>query len=75
MSGGNGSDNLDHAAVIQDIMNNAGIAAAASKVAPQKHPDFDGSNCVKCGDELPLVRLAYGRIRCVTCQTILEKRR
>lgn len=75
MSNSNGNDNLDHASVIQDAINNSGIAAASLKVAPEKHPDFDGSNCVKCGEELPSVRLAYGRIRCVTCQTILEKRR
>ena len=72
---GSGSDSLDQAAVIQDMINNKGIAAAALKTAPQTHPDFDGKNCVACGDELPPVRLAYGRIRCVICQTILERRR
>ena len=70
-----GSDSLDHAADIQDAMNNAGIADAALKTAPQTHPDFDGENCVTCGDELPQVRLAYGRIRCVICQTKIERRR
>ena len=74
MSGGsNGSDSLDKAAEIQDTMNNAGIAAAALQTAPEKHPDFDGANCVTCGDEMPPVRLAYGRIRCVICQTKLER--
>lgn len=74
-SNSNRSDNLDQASAIQDVMNNSGIAAAALKVAPEKHPSFDGENCVNCGDAMPVVRLAYGRIRCVTCQTILEKRR
>lgn len=74
-SNSNGSDNLDQASVLQDVMNNAGIAQAAFKVAPETHPLFDGETCIKCGDELPAARLALGRIRCVTCQTILEKRR
>ena len=70
-----GSDSLDHASDIQDNINKAGIAAAALRTAPQTHPDFDGVNCVTCGDELPQVRLAYGRIRCVICQTAIERRR
>jgi RNA polymerase-binding transcription factor DksA len=74
-SNSNGSDNLDQAAVIQDVINNAGIAAAATKVAPEKHPLFDGESCIKCGDGIPPARLAMGRIRCVICQTILEKKR
>lgn len=74
-SNSNGSDNLDQAADMQDAMNNAGIAAAASRVAPERHPLFDGENCIKCGNEIPAVRLAHGKIRCVTCQTVLEKRR
>ena len=77
MSGGdgNGSDSLDKASEIQDTINNAGIAAAALRVAPEKHPDFDGKHCVTCGEDMPPVRLAYGRIRCVHCQTILERRK
>lgn len=69
------SDSLDHAAVIQDVMNSAGILASALRVAPQSHPDFDGKSCIKCGCEIPTSRLSMGRIRCVNCQTILEKRR
>lgn len=44
------------------------------KVAPEKHPDFDGENCIDCGNEVPIERLRLGRIRCVYCQTELEKR-
>lgn len=75
MSGDNHSDNLDQAAFIQDIINNTGVAKAALQVAPQTHPDFDGKNCVNCEDSLPKVRLTMGRIRCVACQTLLEKKR
>jgi RNA polymerase-binding transcription factor DksA len=43
------------------------------KVAPEKHPDFDGEHCLDCDVEIPLVRLEMGKIRCVDCQSELEK--
>lgn len=43
------------------------------KVAPEKHPDFDGETCVDCGIEIPQVRLDMGKVRCVNCQAELEK--
>jgi len=39
----------------------------------ETHPDFDGENCLTCGIEIPEARLKMGRIRCVDCQTQLEK--
>lgn len=41
------------------------------------HPKFsewDGKNCFDCGDEVNSTRLALGRVRCVDCQTIAEKK-
>lgn len=43
------------------------------KVAPEKHPDFDGEHCVDCLIKIPEVRLEMGKVRCVHCQTELEK--
>lgn len=43
------------------------------KVAPEKHPDFDGETCVDCGIDIPQVRLDMGKVRCVNCQAELEK--
>lgn len=40
---------------------------------PEKHPDFDGAHCVDCEDDIPQGRLALGKIRCVPCQSMLEK--
>ena len=45
------------------------------KLAPEKHPDFDGESCVNCGFEIPVLRLNMGKIRCVHCQEKLEKRK
>lgn len=44
------------------------------KVAPEKHPDFDGTHCVDCDIEIPQLRLTMGKVRCVDCQEILEKK-
>jgi hypothetical protein len=41
-------------------------------LAPQTHPDFDGEHCVDCGIEIPAKRLAWGRVRCTDCESILE---
>jgi RNA polymerase-binding transcription factor DksA len=43
------------------------------KVAPEKHPDFDGIHCVKCWEDIPQVRLDMGKVRCVHCQAELER--
>ncbi len=50
------------------------LEAHKAKVAPETHPDFDGETCIECGDDIPEARLAMGRIRCVYCQEILEKK-
>ncbi len=50
------------------------LEAHKAKVAPEKHPDFDGVTCLDCGDDIPQVRLSMGRMRCVYCQEILEKK-
>jgi RNA polymerase-binding transcription factor DksA len=43
------------------------------KVAPERHPDFDGVHCIQCWEDIPQVRLDLGKIRCVHCQAALEK--
>ena len=50
---------------------------ARGKSAPERHPDFDGQHCVEehCGVDIPAARLVLGKVRCVDCQTLLEKRR
>lgn len=70
----NYADELDRAAVLQDRMNEDALAAAKEKNKPETHPDFDGETCVECGEDMPLVRLQLGRIRCISCQQIREKR-
>ena len=46
---------------------------ARGKSAPESHPDFDGVNCVECGEDIPQARLDLGKVRCVDCQELLER--
>lgn len=68
------SDPLDAASELADEMNARAIANFRNAAKPEAHPDFDGEHCVDCADDIPPARLEMGRVRCVTCQTILERR-
>ena len=48
---------------------------ARGKSGPESHPDFDGAHCVDCEDTIPEARLLLGKIRCVSCQEVLESRK
>lgn len=62
----------DKAALLQESLNQQGIANVAARNAPETHPDFDGKHCIDCDDLMPTERLAMGRIRCVYCQHTKE---
>jgi len=68
----------------------AGVRRVQAAVAPERIPDGNGGSvpqvadadgkypqpdCIECEDPIPSVRLEMGRIRCVICQTLKEKRR
>ena len=46
---------------------------ARIKWQPEFHPEFDGYHCVECGEQIPTLRLAQRRVRCVACQTEVER--
>lgn len=55
-------------------MRETAIALEKAKLtmAPETHPDFDGETCVSCGEDIPQLRLAMHKVRCVHCQSRLE---
>ena len=64
-------------ALYQNVaFKNAGFSTDADTpspiLAPQTHPDFDGKHCIDCEVEIPAQRLAWGRVRCTDCESILE---
>jgi hypothetical protein len=74
------ADVVDDAGEYNEIYQAAAFRAAGISVdgtpspalAPQTHPDFDGVHCVDCEIEIPAKRLAWGRVRCTDCESILE---
>ena len=34
--------------------------------------EWDGFTCLECEDDLPVQRIALGRVRCVKCQAYIE---
>lgn len=57
---------------LAETQRQSALDAAARSVAPELHPDFNGTDCVECDAEIPAARLATGKVRCVPCQTRLE---
>ena len=72
------ADDLDRAADLTRKLEDAAVAAIRHQVKPQQVQNPDGSwpitDCEDCGEDLAPERLASGRIRCVYCQTLLERR-
>ncbi len=69
------ADEADNAQSMIDAENDNGVDRSRAALKPELHPGFDGQHCVDCDDELPPLRLAMKRVRCVMCQTLLEKQR
>lgn len=74
------ADPLDQASARTVADDQARVERARQALAPQqeRRPDgtYEFTECVEpgCGEELPKERLAMGRIRCTTCQDLLEKK-
>lgn len=73
------ADPLALAAHLQDQLNMAGRRACEQALVPQTPKDENGVymavlRCVDCEDDLPPVRIAYGRVRCTLCQIEEDKR-
>ena len=67
------ADFLDAATELAEAFTDAAILKVRMANAPESHPDFNGKNCLDCGDTLISARLALGKMRCVYCQDHLEK--
>jgi len=67
---------MDHADIATEIIETCtadALRRGLGKSAPESHPDFNGFDCVECGNEIPSERLDWGKVRCVECQERLEK--
>lgn len=68
------ADPIDEAAALTASLTEGAVEAARRASAPETHPDFDGSSCVDCGNDIPQGRLVLGKVRCVECQGAKEHR-
>lgn len=65
---------LEMAEALESAQRASAIVAAHNASKPETHPDFDGEHCLDCGSDIPLGRLALGKVRCVLCQAAKEHR-
>ena len=67
---------IERAEELERAEREEALRKAARACAPEFHQFFDGKHCIEddCGEEIPPGRLALGKIRCVTCQWIKERK-
>ena len=72
-------DPLDRASRAEHEMTASAVAEHRAAAAPEQVPNADGSwpttDCVECGCEIEAGRLALGKVRCLRCQELLERRK
>lgn len=68
-------DVCDKADAAIEASTDDALRRARGKSAPESHPDFDGTHCLQCDEVIPRQRLKLGKIFCVGCQTIIERKR
>lgn len=72
------ADPFDHASELESSFRELSLSEARRKLKPEQEQNEDGTwpvlYCVDCDDEIPEARLAMGKIRCVDCQSNLERK-
>ena len=73
------ADVLDAAANLTLASTATQVAHYSHLAAPEQVRNEDGTwettECVDCGDEIEEGRLNLGKVRCLRCQALLEKKR
>jgi RNA polymerase-binding transcription factor DksA len=72
------ADNIDRASdlALQQTEDSINEVRRAARPEQEKiDGEWKQKECDDCGDEIPLARLNLGKIRCVFCQSALERRR
>lgn len=72
------SDTLDQAQAINEQHQEASLALFRERSKPEQVRNEDGSwphpECIDCGVDIPEGRLNLGKVRCLDCQELLERR-
>jgi len=68
------SDLIDRANYIAEAATQEAVDHVRRLAAPEQDPDDLDPDCVDCGNPIEEVRLQMLKCRCVSCQTIKEKK-
>lgn len=68
------SDDFDRSQELQIEANERAVALQRSRPIAESHPDFNGEDCAICEVQMPKERLALGKVLCITCQSIKERK-
>lgn len=73
------ADDLDRASEFTQAQTDGALEAVRYAARPEQVMCQDGTwpqtDCEECGEEIPLARLKLGKIRCIDCQTVRERRK
>lgn len=73
------ADDLDRASELMQVQTDAALADVRHAARPEQVVGPDGkwhqTDCEDCGEGIPVARLRLGKIRCIDCQRIVERRR
>lgn len=74
----NHADPIDKASELADAFTEHSIQAVQARNKPEQVKNPDGTwpheECVDCGEDIPTPRLELGKVRCIHCQTLKEKK-
>ena len=68
---------LEVAESLTDKMRDDAIWESSKRALPNKlltEAEYLSEDCSECGDDLPTYRKQRGRLKCVACQTLEERR-
>jgi RNA polymerase-binding transcription factor DksA len=71
------ADTIDDAQSVNELHQEVSLHNFKETLDPKLQPNYDewdGENCVDCGEGIPAQRVLMLRCRCVSCQEDLEKR-
>jgi hypothetical protein len=73
------ADDLDRASDLTLALNDSAIEEVRRAARPEQVVGPDGkwpqTTCEDCEERIPAARLKLGKIRCIHCQGVLERRR
>lgn len=71
------TDPNEAASELEEAERSAAITNLRSRVRPEQVQDANGNwkteDCIDCGEPIGEGRLKLGKIRCIHCQTLLER--